>query len=54
MVGNANQLAKPQSNDILDKLARTVKWDNTYNPFGDGNAGEKITKAIKCLRGNDI
>ena len=55
MDGNANQLAKPQTGDILDKLAKTVKWDNTYDPFGNGNAGEKIVNAIEgnlfCGRG---
>jgi UDP-N-acetylglucosamine 2-epimerase (non-hydrolysing)/UDP-GlcNAc3NAcA epimerase len=50
MVGNANQLAKPQTDDIIEKLALAVKWDNTYNPFGDGNSGEKIAEAIEGLR----
>ena len=42
-----NQLAKPAKTDILEKLSRTVSFDSTYQPFGDGHAAEKIVTRIK-------
>lgn len=46
MVGNRNQLAKADHNDILEKLARTQVIDPSYQPFGDGHAAEKICEII--------
>lgn len=46
MVDNRNQLAKPNSEDILYKLNTPQSEDKNYQPFGDGNAAEKI---INCL-----
>lgn len=46
MVGNRNQLAKADHQDILLKLSEKQTIDKTYNPFGDGNAAEKICKII--------
>ena len=46
MVGNRNQLAKANKNDILDKLSRKQIVDPDYQPFGDGHAAEKICKII--------
>lgn len=46
MVGNRNQLAKPQSEDILEKLSREQVVDHSYQPFGDGHAADKICKII--------
>lgn len=45
MVNNRNQLAKPDKEDILSKLAcqQTVTDDN---PFGDGNSAHKIIEYI--------
>ena len=47
MVGNRNQLAKADHNDILNKLSATQTIDPDYKPFGDGHAAEKICKIIK-------
>ena len=46
MVGNRNQLAKADHNDILEKLARPQTIDPQYQPFGDGHAAEKICEYI--------
>lgn len=46
MVGNRNQLAKAEHEDILRKLSATQTIDPTYQPFGDGRAAEKICKVI--------
>ena len=46
MVGNRNQLAKPDKQDILDKLSVPQFIDPTYQPFGDGHAAEKIAEII--------
>jgi UDP-N-acetylglucosamine 2-epimerase (non-hydrolysing)/UDP-GlcNAc3NAcA epimerase len=46
MVNNTNQLALADSDDILEKLSKTAKWDSSYQPFGDGNAGEMIVKVM--------
>lgn len=46
MVGNRNQLAKPEKEDILAKLAVEQIIDPNYKPFGDGHTAEKITEII--------
>ena len=46
IVGNRNQLAKPQCADILNKLSAEQVVDTAYLPFGDGHAGEKIVKIL--------
>lgn len=46
MVGNQNQLAKPDRFDILSKLAVQAERHYGYYPFGDGKAGEKIVQLI--------
>jgi len=47
MVGNANQLAKPNREDIVKKLSGLVEWNEDYQPFGDGHSAEKIVKLIE-------
>ena len=42
MVSNRNQLAKPDKNDILEKLNKQQIVDDMYQPFGDGNSSERI------------
>lgn len=42
-----NQLAKPEREDILNKLNTTVCFDPDYQPFGDGHSAEKIVDRIK-------
>lgn len=49
MAGKCNQLAKPDSEDILDKLNTEVHFDPAYKPFGDGHAAEKIVEQIKTF-----
>lgn len=46
MVANRNNLAKPETEDILDKLALKQDIDKQYIPFGDGKSAEKIVDAI--------
>jgi UDP-N-acetylglucosamine 2-epimerase len=46
MVGNQNQLAKPDKQDILGKLSAEVNKNPEYKPFGDGKSAEKIVKII--------
>lgn len=47
MVGNRNQLAKADKEDILEKLSKSQVVDPAYQPFGDGHAAEKICKHIR-------
>ena len=47
MKHNCNQLAKPDKQDILDKLNQNITFDLNYRPFGDGHSAEKIVKKIK-------
>lgn len=47
MKGDANQLAKANKEDILEKLSRKILFDESYKPFGDGHAAEKIVAAIR-------
>lgn len=46
MVSNRNQLATPNSKEILAKLDCIQSVDYSYQPFGDGHAGEKIVNLI--------
>lgn len=52
MVGNCNQLAKPDRNDILSKLSIWPEFDINYRPFGDGHSSEKISQCIKNSLGD--
>lgn len=47
MVNNCNQLAKPNKMDILTKLNTDVRFDDNYQPFGDGHAAVKIVERIR-------
>lgn len=47
MVGNRNQLAKCDKEDILAKLSAHMKVDKSYKPFGDGDAASKIIAALE-------
>lgn len=49
MVDNRNQLAKPNSSDIQDKLSRVQTVNKDYKPFGDGKSAVKIVNELeKC------
>lgn len=54
MVGNRNQLAKADHNDIFDKLSKTQVIDPSYQPFGDGHAAEKICEIIRRWEKNEL
>ena len=47
MADNCNQLAKPDKQDILNKLSAPVKFDESYQPFGDGHSAEKIVSVLR-------
>lgn len=47
MVGNANQLAKVNKSDILDKLSSHVEWNDNYQPFGKGDSAIKIVTTME-------
>lgn len=46
MVGGCNVLARPQREDILQKLSTTPVWPTQTHPFGDGHACEKIVSLL--------
>lgn len=46
MVNYRNQLAKAEHKDILEKLSRKQVIDPSYQPFGTGQAAEKICEII--------
>lgn len=46
MVKCRNRLARPSCEDILEKLSETQEIDAGYQPFGNGNAGEKIVALL--------
>lgn len=48
MVGNRNQLAKPNRDDILTKLSARQVIDPSYQPFGNGHAAENICAVIRA------
>lgn len=47
MKNACNQLAKPEKDDILEKLSADVCFDAAYQPFGDGHSAEKIVAKIQ-------
>lgn len=47
MRDGCNILAKPEKEDILAKLNRSVIFDPAYQPFGDGHSAERIVAKIK-------
>lgn len=49
MVGNRNQLAKPQAKDILDKLNAEMTIQPDYQPFGEGNSCERICGHLRDI-----
>lgn len=50
MAGNRNNLASPDAEDILAKLALEQVVESDYLPFGDGHAAEKIVAALDSMR----
>ncbi len=50
MVGNRNQLARPDKEDILRKLSAQQVVDPAYQPFGDGHTAEKICDVLREVK----
>jgi UDP-N-acetylglucosamine 2-epimerase (non-hydrolysing)/UDP-GlcNAc3NAcA epimerase len=49
MKDNCNQLAKPRAGDIVGKFANKPIFDNSYNPFGNGHACEKMCDILRTI-----
>jgi len=49
LVGTDKKLIFEQSLDLLDNKERFTKMSELHNPYGDGQASEKIVKAIKDI-----
>ena len=47
MVGNCNELSRPIADLIIEKLQNEMIIDENYTPFGDGNAADRIIKAME-------
>lgn len=47
MINNCNQLAKPDKEEILEKLAVNVVFDDDYTPFGDAKSAIKICDILR-------
>ena len=47
LVDNRNQLSSPKKEEILEKLSREQKINESYQPFGDGHTAEKIVSLIE-------
>lgn len=47
MKNGCNRLAKPQKDDILEKLSAPAVFDPLYQPFGDGHSAQKIVALMK-------
>ena len=54
MVENRNQLARPDAEEILEKLKLKQRVDETYKPFGDGHAAEKILGILEKYAENKV
>lgn len=47
MIGNRNELSRPISTEIVEKLSHGQIIDENYLPFGDGHSAVKIVKALE-------
>jgi len=47
MVSGRNELSYPIAEEIVAKLGNPQTVDESYQPFGDGHAAEKIVKALE-------
>lgn len=50
MVGKRNMLSAPKADEILKKLGEDQTIEESYQPFGDGRAAEKIVKFLEEKR----
>lgn len=46
MVSGRNELAKPEKEDILEKINHKQVIDKSYAPFGDGHSAERIVEVL--------
>ena len=51
MVGNRNQLCRPERRQLLERLAAVQTVDPAYQPFGDGHAAERTVSLITRMQG---
>lgn len=51
MVDNRNELSRPVTEEIVEKLRHEQVVDENYLPFGDGHSAVKIVKAIENYKG---
>ncbi len=49
MTGSRNELSKPKSGLIVEKLSHEQEIEKDYQPFGDGHSAEKIVKEISKI-----
>ena len=47
MIDNRNELSRPIAEEIVEKLNKEQIVDETYLPFGDGHAANKIVEAME-------
>lgn len=47
MVGNRNELSKPCTEEILEKISHGQIIDENYLPFGDGHSADLIVQALE-------
>ena len=47
MVDGRNELAAPNTAELLEKLAHEQRIDESYQPFGDGHSAVKIVEAME-------
>lgn len=50
MVNDCNQLSKADTNDILQKCSMKPVFSDSYKPFGDGHACEKICDILRTIQ----
>ena len=52
MVGNRNELSRPNAEEIVNKLENTQIIEDDYRPFGDGHSAERIVEALEQFNTN--
>ena len=51
MINGRNELSRPLEKDILEKIKHPQYVEDSYMPFGDGTAAEKIVNALETYVG---
>jgi UDP-N-acetylglucosamine 2-epimerase len=49
MVNSCNQLSKPKAGEIFGKFMNEPVFDDSYRPFGDGRACEKMVEILRIV-----